>query len=194
MTNQHVVENCSAISVTPTDGAAVIASLLASDPVNDLALLRIPGPSPTAAVFLETSARAPGTPVTVVGYPRLGRSTIVPIRTIGPVMAAAAPNGLAGRFRIRAEVRRGNSGGPVLDNHGLVIGVVSAKINTPRVYRRTGRIVRDVGLAIESEIVLDFLARNAIAFHSASPTTALPNQEIFALARRFVARIGCWCR
>jgi hypothetical protein len=52
----------------------------------------------------------------------------------------------------------------VLDVNGLVIGVVTAKIDTPKVFKKTGRVMRNVGIAISRRTVLDFLKRHGVDY------------------------------
>jgi serine protease Do len=68
-----------------------------------------------------------------------------------------------GRFAIDADIRRGNSGGPVIDDRGYVVGVVSAKVNTPAMFQRTGQVMRDIGLIIRQDRALRFLERFNVA-------------------------------
>jgi S1-C subfamily serine protease len=97
-----------------------------------------------------------------------------------------------GRFRIKADIRRGNSGGPVLDLNGLVIGVVTAKLNTPKLFQKIGRVMRDIGIVISRRVVLDFLKRHGVHVRTRRGGMPIPSDVIFTRARRFVARVLCW--
>ena len=90
------------------------------------------------------------------------------------------------------DVRRGNSGGPVLDRAGRVIGVVVAKVNTPGVYAATGRLVQNVGIAIRLSVALDFLRKHDVAIRELSTTSPLTEAELFSKAHQFVGQVGCW--
>jgi len=66
------------------------------------------------------------------------------------------------QFQISAPVQQGNSGGPLLDRQGHVIGVVVSKLNAARVAQRTGDIPQNVNFAVKGTEALDFLRRSGV--------------------------------
>jgi S1-C subfamily serine protease len=193
VTNHHVVANCSTVTATGSDGAVVQAEVVAVDEGEDLALLKIARDVPVAASFRQGALPRSGSKIAVIGFPLHGRVTIKPIFATGqmvhdPAMLRPVP----GRFPLKADIRRGNSGGPVIDDSGLVVGVVTAKVNTPEVFERTGQLVRDIGLAIDISTLREFLKRNTVEFRELPPQPPLVDNALFARAQTYVARIGCW--
>lgn len=188
LTNDHVIARCDAVSVKPVTGDAVAARIVAREPSNDLALIQVEKTGFPIAVF-RTGRRIGGS-VRVAGYPSHGRVAIQPLLTHGRILTTDDSN--PRRFRIRAAIRRGNSGGPVLDRAGLVIGVITAKIDTPKVYERTGRIVRDIGIVVDRHIVRQFLDRNRIDYRHGAGNKSLSEDALSNLARSIVARVICW--
>lgn len=193
LTNHHVIDDCKGISVTPAGGEALIAEIVAADRLVDLALLLAPAEPEGVAVFREEPAAAPGEDVAVIGYPLHGKVAIRPILALGQIYDGQTRMG-SDRFAMRIDIRRGNSGGPALDRFGRVIGVVVAKINTPHVYAATGRLIRDVGIAIRPAVALGFLRAEGVLLPDAGPAAdeALGDAALAALARGFVGQIGCW--
>jgi S1-C subfamily serine protease len=130
VTNAHVVAGESDTTVTsPESGARFDAAAVHYDPKNDLALLRVSGLSGTP-LSLAQQVRS-GTPGALLGYPENGPFTIAPARvgTTGPVVTQDSyGNGPVTRelTSLRGEVRSGNSGGPVVDGDGKVMGTVFA--------------------------------------------------------------------
>jgi len=107
----------------------------------------------------------------------------------------ADPHGLQSSphvFPIRADVRRGNSGGPVLDAAGDVIGVVFAKVDTPAIYAKTGQRIEDVGFGLGLHVLRDFLRPLGVKLLSAGSGERLDEQARLARAREFVAQVRCW--
>ena len=192
LTNNHVIDQCAALTVEATNGASALAEPVATDPSFDLAIVRTSLPPPAVAAFRSPGALAAGERADLVGYPTQGVAPITPFFTKGNVHEL--PNRLPDpiRFLIKGDVRGGNSGGPVLDHTGTVIGVIFAKVNTPKIYRETGQVVQDVGIAVRNAVVLDFLSRNGLAWRSADGGASLSRDEVLEAAKPFIARIGCW--
>lgn len=80
----------------------------------------------------------------------------------------------------------------MIDGPGYIVGVVSAKINTPAMFQRTGEVLRDIGLIIRQDRVLRFLDRFGVAYAGDDRRPPLDDGVLSGLADAFVARIGCW--
>ncbi len=160
VTARHVVEGCSEIRIATTAGAESAARLAARSDRTDLAVLKtertllppVPIPKATAGNLAR-----PGERVTAIGYPEQGLPRIRPSRVRGPVLEVSRKGAAAPVIAFRAEVRRGNSGGPLFGADGRLLGVVVAKVDTPAVYRRTGEVVRDVAFAYPVVLLRDLL-------------------------------------
>jgi S1-C subfamily serine protease len=131
-TNAHVVAGEGDTTVTTQEGASLEATPVHYDPENDLALLRIGASLPALEVAPDPE---PGTAAAVLGYPENGPYEASPARlgetreTIsddsyghGPVRRSIAS--------LRGTVRSGNSGGPLVDSRGRVLGTVFAATTT----------------------------------------------------------------
>jgi S1-C subfamily serine protease len=133
VTNEHVVAGAKTIRVKLHGGKIVSARVVATDPSTDLAVLEIDVPaselSPLA--FGNSAAVQPGEPVIAIGSP-FGLAGSVSAGIVSGVgRRIQAPNGAAITDAIQtdAPINQGNSGGPLLDLRGLVIGV-TAQIET----------------------------------------------------------------
>jgi serine protease Do len=192
LTAHHVIDRCAVLTVQGNDGKTVTAERVAADKKGDLALISIEALAVSIATFRPTDTTRTGEAVATVGYPTHGLPLIEPFLTVGTMAAADNADGPS-RFAIRADVRPGNSGGPVLDEYGQVVGVVTAKIDTVRVYQHTGQAIQKVGIAIATGPVFEFLRQSGI---EPSPAEASPilgiGQELLGKARQFTVRVGCW--
>jgi putative serine protease PepD len=129
VTNQHVVDGGGSIQVEFSDGRKADARVVGQDPSSDVAVIRVSVPSSVLQplTFGDSSKVTVGDGVVAIGSP-FGLSGSV---TTGVVSALnrsiTAPNRytITGAIQTDAPINRGNSGGPLLDSHGDVIGVNS---------------------------------------------------------------------
>ena len=152
MTNSHVVFGAQSLSVTLNDGTNLQAKLLGADPIFDLAILQIPTPNQGKLPMLtlgNSDDTRPGDEVVIIGNP-MGLD-----RTITSGIVSAINRVLNNRPRMLslpmiqtdAPINRGNSGGPMLNRCGDVIGIASAILGD----------AQNIGFAIPSN-----LARSAV--------------------------------
>jgi S1-C subfamily serine protease len=191
LTNAHVAAECTVVTVGNTsDAAEQIAHPLAKDPLDDLELLRVDGPAEPAR-FEPDPGSETGKNLAVVGYPEHGM-IVREAEMAGVDTAQRDLSASTARYRFNGAVRRGNSGSPVLDDTGAVVGVVVQKIDTVAVYQRTGEIVDNIGIAIANSTVMAFLHANSVVLPDAARSTPLTHDQLFAKAHEFVRQIGCW--
>jgi S1-C subfamily serine protease len=162
LTNQHVVDGCDRILARTADGRWLAATPPARvDAAIDLALLTIPGnPGPTLA-FRGAPAIRRGEGVVAYGFPLAGLLSADPKLTLGVINALGGIGNDQNNFQISAEVQPGNSGGPLLDMQGHVVGVVVAKLDSRRVQN-----VDNVNFAVKGEVAQAFLRRAGLQYRT----------------------------
>ncbi len=150
VTNNHVVEHATEVSVTLDDGRSLPAKVVGTDKKTDLALLKISDGNNLPHVNFATKEPRIGDWVLAVGNPFGLGGTV----TAGIVSARGRDIG-AGPYddflQIDAPVNRGNSGGPTFDTQGNVVGVNTA------IYSPSGGSV-GIGFAIPAEVAKDVVA------------------------------------
>ncbi len=185
LTNNHVVEGCTTVSI---DGLP--ATIIATDDAFDLALLRVsPAPSAEPAQFAEKPARL-NSDVTVIGFPLpdlLGGLNV----TRGSVTSLKGIAGDGVRMQISAPVQPGNSGGPVVNAAGQVVGVVVSKLDAQMVADATGDIPQNINFAIRAEIAKLFLYQNGVEPVEVEETDALAPEDLAEAAKGFTRLITC---
>lgn len=130
MTNAHVVAGTTTLQVvTAENGRTYPARLVYFDPYMDLAVLDVPGLAVKPLSFAAGADR--GESAAVLGYPENGGLQAAPARVRGQITAAGRDiydqdTVVRDVLSLRADVRPGNSGGPVVNGAGEVIGVVFA--------------------------------------------------------------------
>jgi S1-C subfamily serine protease len=142
LTNYHVVDRCANISIQTSSDNAEPAVLVARDQENDLALVRTKTSSKSFVRFREGSPIRVGDTIYALGYPLSGVLASGPHLSVGIVNALAGLNDDSRHVQISAPVQPGNSGGPLLDANGHLVGVVTSKLNAIRVARFTGDFLK----------------------------------------------------
>ena len=152
VTNNHVIENSDQISVTLNDGTNLPAKLIGRDDKTDLALLKVTTKRALPfAKFADSDTAHIGDWVIAIGNPfGLGSSVTAGIVSARNRDIAAGP--YDDFIQTDAPINRGNSGGPLFDMEGHVIGVASA------IYSPSGGSV-GVGFAIPSNMAKDVIAQ-----------------------------------
>jgi S1-C subfamily serine protease len=190
VTNAHVIENCSDIRVTTDQRATAVGKVLARDLRNDLALLSSTLTTKKPAAF-RTSIRL-GEGVEAFGYPLTDVLAKSGNFTLGNVSALVGMGEDSRYLQISAPVQPGNSGGPLLDQNGNVVGVVSAKLNALKLMLVTnGDIAQNVNFAIRASIVTSFLDANSVAYATGTATQSMQSADLADQAKAMSAFIEC---
>jgi S1-C subfamily serine protease len=188
LTNAHVVRGCRDVSVI-ADGESHPARVLARDERNDLALIATDlHPERSANWRLQVRQ---GEDIAVYGFPLPGALASGGNVTTG-IVAALAGMGDDSRFlQISAPIQPGNSGGPVLDRNGAVIGVIVSTINGLALASVTGSLPQNVNFAIKASVAAAFLDAQNVRHEDASDQSALSTADLTAHARLFTAKVLC---
>lgn len=158
VTAAHVINGCGAMAMV--DGTPL--DIMASDPTLDLAVL---SGAPDAGAWLKLSAlEVPklGETVTALGYPYFTSLDQGLTVTSGNVSALRGIDGSSNRVMVTAPVQPGNSGGPLLNKKGAVIGVVVSRVDDMAILEETGSLPQNMNFAVPSGPLLTFLAQNRI--------------------------------
>lgn len=153
MTNAHVVAGSNSVQIYAS-GNPLDATVVSYDPAVDIAILAVPNLPPPPLKFAQTDAKT-GASVVVLGYPGGGNFTATParirelIKLSGPDIYRDPAPVNRDVYTIRASVEQGNSGGPLIDLDGNVLGVVfGAAVDDP-----------DTGFVLTADEVASQLSR-----------------------------------
>ena len=189
LTNAHVVSGCADVRVAPSLSVRVAAL----DDASDLALLRGPEDQVGAiGKFREGRGIRPGADVVVIGYPLQGVVASEANVTRGNVSALAGPGDDRRLFQMTAPVQPGNSGGPVLDTSGHVVGVTVAKLDAIKIARVTGDIPQNVNFAVGAGTARAFLDAEGVPYETARSSDTLAPDDVAAKAKKFTVLVECW--
>jgi S1-C subfamily serine protease len=180
LTAYHVIDGAAKI-VVKTKYLLLAAKVVKVDKTNDVALLKITGAYSPAAltnrVLLQTanprlaavsstfrplkvsesSGLRLGDSVSTIGFPNPELQGSAPKFTRGEINSLAGFRDDPHRFQISAQVQPGNSGGPLLDKTGSVVGLVQSTLNDAQLLLTTGVVAQNVNYALKSEYLLRFL-------------------------------------
>ena len=190
LTNHHVIAECREVRVG-ADEKGLAAKVVASDPERDLALVQAAAPGPAAVVFRADLPRL-GESVVVVGFPLSGLLSSDAIVTSGIINALAGARNDRRQLQISAPMQPGNSGGPVFDGGGHIVGVAVASLNTMRLAQATGAIPENINFAVKGEEAKQFLAAHNIKIETSPAGKELSVAEIAEQALRTTVRLECW--
>jgi S1-C subfamily serine protease len=191
LTNNHVIKGCVGdVHGNLTGQPATTLRLVSQDETNDLALLQAAGTFKEAA-HIRAAAIHSGDAIIAIGYPFHGLLTSDFTVTTGIVNSLSGILNDTRFLQISAQVEPGNSGGPLLDTSGNVVGVVAEKLNAIRFAKVTGDIQQNVNFAIKTGAVRDFLDNSVVPYQSAEPTAELKTAEIAKNARAYTMLISC---
>jgi len=192
VTNHHVVAGCRALRVQTSRGPTG-ARLAGFDPTNDLALLDVPALAKEKPAILRADNRPVqlGEAVMFAGFPlRAFVSDEMHVST-GIVSALAGPRGDRRFIQLGAAVQPGDSGGPLMDKSGLVIGVVSGTLNAAAVERATGLPPQNVGFAIRGQLVRGFLDKAGAGYRTGTTGSRADTARLAQQAQAFTVLVEC---
>lgn len=190
LTNAHVIEDCTDIDVTPDAQPTRRARLIASDRMNDLAIVQAEGAPPLALTFGNAAPRL-GETVAAFGFPLSSVLTRNGNFTLGHVTALAGISDDSRYLQISAPVQSGNSGGPLLDNNGNIAGVVTAKLNALRTALATGDLPQNVNFAIKASQARSFLEASRVPVQT---TEGKQHTTVELAERARQASVFIYCR
>jgi S1-C subfamily serine protease len=191
VTNNHVINECvgdihgNRVGESPT-----ALRVVSTDETNDLALLQATG-NFKDAVSIRATAIHSGDPVVVIGFPFHGYLTSDFTVTTGIVSSLAGLFNDTRFLQISAPVQPGNSGGPLLDTTGTLVGVVAEKLNAIRMAKATGTIPENISFAVKTGALRDFLDNNVINYQTSNTVSELKTADIASAARSYTMLITC---
>ena len=185
LTNAHVVDKCRELAISRQGAAPIPASVVKSDGSNDLAVL-IAAPSPAVAAFRGGRPVRAGEAVVAYGFPLTGTLSSGGVVTNGSISALSGLRDDSRYLQISAPIQAGNSGGPLLDTNGSVVGVITASLGS-----RSRDVPQNVNFALKTDVARTFLDSAGVPIETSSGGRDLSVADIGEKARAFSVLIDC---
>jgi S1-C subfamily serine protease len=210
LTNQHVVDDCEKVTVGDDTRKQVTANVLETDRRNDLALLKISSMKMASAEtrslirklginlvplasdgLLRSEGVELGEDVLVAGYP-YGEIFSNSIKvTKGIVSANRGLGDDTGQFQIDAAVQPGNSGGPIYDGNGNIVGVVVSQLNKMKFAKEIGSMPENVNFGIKASTVRQFLTASGLTTKWSKRSKGISTKELAKIAKNQTVMVVC---
>ena len=189
VTNAHVVNGCKSITAQQSE-KTFDADIIAIDKTNDLAALRVKSSFKAVANFSDQQIEL-GEKVAAFGFPLYGALSSGGNFTIGYVSGLTGLGDDSRFLQISAPVQPGNSGGPLIDNKGRLVGVVTSKLNAVKVAKAIGDIPQNINFAIRAMALRYFLDANGIKANVAKNEKDKSDTELASLGKSISLIVKC---
>ena len=211
ITNAHVVKDCNRVTVGDNANKQVPAKVIRTDRRNDLALLKLSTlemasaesksliqklgnavmPLTTNGLLRSEDVRL-GEKVLVAGYPFGDFISNTMKVTTGVVSTTVGPGDDSGQFQLDAAIQPGNSGGPIYDYGGNIVGVVVSQLNKMRMAEAIGTIPENQNFGIKASTVRQFLDDSRLPSKKAERTKDKSPEEVAQIAENQALMVMCF--
>ena len=154
LTAYHVVDGAKAISVSLSDGRVFPARLVRASKLTDLAVLQIEATTQNYLTLVSTVDTDIGDPVFTMGFPVKGILGEEPKYTNGTISALSGLHDESTFFQMSVPVQPGNSGGPVINEMGRVVGIVTSTAAIVPFLSGTGSLPQNINYAVKSDYAM----------------------------------------
>ena len=210
ITNAHVVKGCNKITVGDNANKQVPAEIINTDGSNDLALLKLSSldrasaesksliqklsivvvPLASKGLLRSEDVRL-GEKVLVAGYP-FGEYFSNTIKVTGGLVSATRGAGDdSGQFQLDAAVQPGNSGGPIYDSSGNIVGVVISQLDKLKVAKAIGSMPENVNFGIKASTVRQFLTSSGVPSKKSERTEEKSTEQLAEIAQNQALMVMC---
>jgi hypothetical protein len=176
----HAVSGAQTVTVTCHSGSPTTGTVETISATNDLAVIRIGRPTPDYLPLAEARSVQVGEPVFTVGFPVtdiLGRD---PKFTDGSISALSGLGGESSLMQVTVPVQPGNSGGPLLNHRGEVVGIITSSAAVARFLQESGTLPQNVNWAVKVEYAAPLFERPTVKPQAVDRADAI-NQALKAI-------------
>jgi len=189
VTNEHVVNGCSVI----TTGKNNTAELLRADASNDIAIIKTSNTEKYRAMSFANKDPALGQRIFVSGFP-LNQILENLNFTSGTVSSEVGLMQNINQFQFTAPIQPGNSGGPILNEYGGVIGMSVATVSNKKFEELLDTLVQNINFGIRQSSIRSLLDQEGINYKKGNPNWFENEESVAKEAKSGTVLIKCWSR
>jgi S1-C subfamily serine protease len=156
LTNFHVVKDADHVKIK-YKADTVDAKVIETDTLDDLAVLKVDGRTFPAIAIAAKDSVTLGQEVFTIGFPNIQMQGLEPKFTDGKISSLAGMEDDETEYQISVPVQPGNSGGPLCDANGQVVGVVVARLSDMAAMKISGAVPQNVNYAVKARPVRQLL-------------------------------------
>ncbi|MEW8403997.1 MAG: tetratricopeptide repeat-containing serine protease family protein [Candidatus Thiodiazotropha taylori] len=206
-TSYHVVDDCQQIKAKrlPKVGIKpwhidwdtgrteyINVKLLSYDKANDLAILAFPGEYENYVYLEIKNTPQLGSQIVVAGFP-VPEVLSDDLRiSVGEINSLEGIKGDDTKYQISASIQKGNSGGPLLNKYGNVIGVIHSTIDTGKFMKYIGDVPQNLNFAVDIKYLVELLESSKITFNTGEQSIEESIDSVASNAKRYTTIIECW--
>jgi S1-C subfamily serine protease len=189
VTNYHVIDGCTDVKIHEK-GKSILATVVTFDPLNDIALLK---GDFKPKKFYPLSRKTPKllTEIYVAGHP-FGQDISTSVKVTKGIISSLS--GVANNFsnlQIDAALQPGNSGGPIMNDKGNVIGVAVSKLDLETIVDDYGVVPENVNFGVKANVVVNILESENIQLPTPNAET-ISSSELGELITDGTYYLSCW--
>ncbi|MDC1491343.1 trypsin-like peptidase domain-containing protein [Gammaproteobacteria bacterium] len=187
VTNEHVINGCSII----TTGKNNTAELLRADETNDIAIIKSFDSEKYKAMSFANKDPALGQRIFVSGFP-LNQILENLNFTSGTVSSEVGLMQNINQFQFTAPIQPGNSGGPILNENGGVIGMSVATVSNKKFEEMLDTLVQNMNFGIRQSSIQSLLDQEGIKYEKGNPNWFKNEESVAEVAKSGTMLIKCW--
>ena len=190
VSNNHVIDACQTVNVN-YQGDIKPAKIISRDRSNDLALLQVEI-IPKDYFLISNDDAMLLDEVYVAGYP-FGKSVSSSIKvTKGVISSLSGLKDNYSNIQIDAALQPGNSGGPIINNEGNVIGVAVAKLDFKQTIKAYGAIPENINFGVKSSVLYSFTKANNIQIDNLKKEKITTKKQLAEKIQNGTVYLDCW--
>ena len=156
VTSEHVIKDAKNIEIVLRNGSKLKAVVLNKDPINDVAILKVDLKS-SYLKLISSRSKNKGDEVFTLGYPLVSLQGQEQKATFGRINALSGVKGDVRYMQVDVPIQPGNSGGPLIDSNGNVVGVITSMLHQMNTLRATGVLPQNVNYTVKSDYIIPLL-------------------------------------